>query len=248
MRCATWETITKCIAQCGWRVSGRSSPATTHQLSSSFQTIRSLHITSGIFPASQLAVYPLDAPIGFVGTHTIFPLSLNRCLVMTNLGYVRNPQIKLTKDRVNARVFGEAIFDLRKIQTGRQIDETYVTTINYVVKQRARRYVAAARKEWLYPEGTCSKTMWNKLGGKFFLMPDPRKVTFHTQTLVGYDDGRAWGTDEYGRRHTRDDDPEVKRLRDIEWNAFQQSKRSWDTTFGELSSASGVPESYELMS
>jgi hypothetical protein len=189
----------------------------------------------GIFPASPLGTYPLDAPIGFVGTHTIFPLNLNRCLVLTNLGYVRNPQIKLTQDRVNARVFDDAMFDLRKIQTERQIDEGYVIAINYVVKERAKRYIAAARKEWLYPEKTCGRTLWNKLGGKYFLMPDPRKVTFHTQTLVGYNDGRAWGTDEYGRRHARDDDPEVKRLRDIEWNAFQKSKKSWDSTFGELS-------------
>ena len=188
-----------------------------------------------IFPAAPLGLYPLDAPTQFVGTQTIFPLNLNRCLVMTNLGYVRNPQINVTQDRVNARSFGDALFDLRRIQTHRQIDEAYVTAINYVIKTRARRYVAAAKKEWLYPENMCGRTLWNKLGGKYFLMPDPRKVAFHTQTLVGYNDGRAWGTDEYGRRHARDDDPDVKKLRDIEWNAFQKSKKSWDTTFGELS-------------
>jgi hypothetical protein len=189
----------------------------------------------GIFPSAPLGLYPLDAPIHFVGTHTIFPLNLNRCLVMTNLGYVRNPQINVMQDRVNARSFDDALFDLRKIQTNRQINEAYVTAINYVIKTRARRYVAAAKKDWLYPENACGRTLWKKLGGKYFLMPDPRKVTFHTQTLVGYDDGRAWGADEYGRRHARDDDPDVKRLREIEWNAFQKSKKSWDTTFGELS-------------
>ena len=54
-------------------------------------------------------------------------------------------------------------------------------------------------------------------------------------TLVGFKDGRAWGTDEYGRRHARDDDPEVKKLRDREWRTFQKAKQSWDSSFGELS-------------
>jgi hypothetical protein len=77
--------------------------------------------------------------------------------------------------------------------------------------------------------------MWNKLGGKYFLMPDPRKIDFHTETLFGFKDGRAWGTDEYGRRHAREGDPEVRRLRDREWRTFQRAKQSWDSSLGKLS-------------
>lgn len=191
----------------------------------------------GLFPGCPLCVYPLDAPIELLGTHSIFPLNLNRCLVLTNLGYVRNPWADPTKARTNARYFDQAMFDLRSVQTERQIDESHVLAINHVIKTRARRYIAAARTEWLYPEKQLERTTWNKLGGKYFLMPDPRHVKFHTQTLVGYKDGSAWGTDEYGRTRSRDDDPEVKRLRDLEWRTFQRWKQSWDSTFGELTTA-----------
>jgi hypothetical protein len=36
--------------------------------------------------------------------------------------------------------------------------------INYITKKRAYRYVAAAEKEWLYPERYLPTTHWNKLG------------------------------------------------------------------------------------
>lgn len=126
------------------------------------------------------------------------------------------------------------LFDIRKVQTGRQISEDYVGTINFIIKKRARRYVAAGQKEWLYPEKFLKTTMWDKLGDRFFLMPDPRKVPFSTGIFVGYKDGSAWGIDEYGRR-PRDDDPKVKAQRDIEWKAFQKARKAWDDHFGELS-------------
>src|SRR6185437_11194397 len=47
----------------------------------------------GVFPASTLATYPADARIELLGSHTLFPLGLNRCLVLTNLGYVRDPWV-----------------------------------------------------------------------------------------------------------------------------------------------------------
>lgn len=63
----------------------------------------------------------------------------------------------------------------------------------------ARQYIAAAEKEWLYPEKPFTKTMWNKLGDRFFLMPDPRKTSFTTDIVMGFSDGRSLGVDEYGR-------------------------------------------------
>ena len=175
----------------------------------------------------------MDASISLLGTHTIFPLNLNRCLIITNLGYVRNPKSNPLRERENPRYFANTIFDLRTIQTGRQISEKYVLAINYVIKKRAKRYVAASRKEWLYPEKKMKSTMWNKLGGKYFLMPDPRKVKFTTQFLAGDKNGSAWGQDEYGR-WSDDEDPKVKKLRDKEFKEFQSHKKSWDTKFGPL--------------
>jgi hypothetical protein len=187
-----------------------------------------------LFPLAKQCRYPFDAPIEVIGTHTIFPLDLNRCLIITNLGYVRNPWINPLRVRENPRYFAQTIFDIRKVQTGRQISEDYVLSINYILKRRARRYLAAAHKDWLFPERFLKTTMWNKLGDRFFLMPDPRKVSFTTEILVGYINGSAWGIDEYGRR-PKENDPEVKERRDVEWETFQKAKRSWDNRLGPLS-------------
>lgn len=186
-----------------------------------------------LFPLTKECRYPFDAPIEYLGTHTLFPLNLNRCLVITNLGYVRNPWANLRKVRQNPRYFANTLFDIRKVQTGRQISETEVQAINYILKTRARRYIAAAQKMWLFPETYLKTTMWNKLGDRFFLMPDPRKVSFSTDIIVGFKDGSAWGIDEYGRQ-AKDNDRNVEKLRDEEWTTYQRAKQAWNQKFGPL--------------
>jgi len=187
----------------------------------------------GIFPGAPDAQYPFDAKIELLGSHTIFPLSLTRLLVITNLGYVRDPWVSPTKMRENPRYYEQGMFDLRKIQTGRQLDEQAVLSVNHILKLRSRRYIAAAYEDWLYPEKHLTQRSWDKLGGKYFLMPDPRKVSFTTGFVMG-GDGWGWGADEYGRRMSREKDADVKRLRDKEFRTFQKAKQSWDSTFGKL--------------
>ena len=187
-----------------------------------------------LFPLAKECRYPFDAPIELVGTHTIFPLDLNRCLVITNLGYVRNPWINPRQVRENPRYYAQTVFDIRSVQIGRSITEDEVLAINYIMKNRAKRYIAAAQEEWLYPDQFLKTTMWNKLGNRFFLMPDPRKVSFRTGTFFGYGDGSSWGIDEYGRK-PRDDDPKIKAIRNKEHITFEKAKRSWDGRFGPLS-------------
>jgi len=187
----------------------------------------------GMFPGSKECLYPRDADIRCLASHTIFPLGVNRCLVITNLGYVRNPTVKPTKIRENPRSFADTMFDLRKIQTGRQISEEYVQAINFVLKSRAGRYIAAAKVEWLYPERIWGKVLWSKIGGRHFLMPDPRKVMFTTAKVASFRDGGVFAKDEYGRT-LNDDDSRVIRKREREWNAFQSSKQQWDAEFGVL--------------
>lgn len=187
----------------------------------------------GFFPLCEDCTYPRDAPIECLGTHTIFPLSLNRCLVMTNLGYVRNPGVNPVRRRENARAYENTTFDMRTIQTGRQVSEREVQAINFIMKKRARRFVAAAEKEWLYPEKHFERTMWNKLGDQFFLMPDPRKMQFSTDTFMGFQGGGGFGVDEYGRRPNRK--AEVIELREKEWKTFHKHQKLWESKFGELS-------------
>jgi hypothetical protein len=50
--------------------------------------------------------------------------------------------------------------------------------INMITKRRAHRYIAAADKEWLYPEWHVSTDHCKKLGDGYFLRPEPRLSGF----------------------------------------------------------------------
>ena len=68
------------------------------------------------------------------------------------------------------------------------------------MKMRARRYIAAGREEWLYPEQYISKSDWARFGSGYLLMPDPRSVPFKGEMYMGFGDGSSTAFDEYGRR------------------------------------------------
>lgn len=179
-----------------------------------------------VFPASSEARRFGMARIELIGTHTIFPIDLEHCLVITNLQYVRNPKVDPLKIRENPRYFAPAHFDLRKIQRNQELDEREVLAINHILKMHANRYIAAAREEWLYPERVLKNLFWPHLGGKYFLHPDPRKVSFTTAIISGGGKHGSMGFNEYG--HFDLDGPRAKVLREIEWKTFQAAKQAWD--------------------
>ena len=193
------------------------------------------------FPGSPSCQYPKDAQIDLVGTHTIFPLGIEHCLIITNLEYVRDLDANPLKQRTNARAFQPVVFDLREIQTGRELAECDVLALNYIIKKRARRYVAAARKEWLYPEQHLATSHWSKLGSQYFLMPDSRLVKFSTELLIRYKSGAVFAADEYGRM-PNDNDPYVKRQRAHEWKANLRSHKTFEKLRGPI-----APEVYRRM-
>jgi hypothetical protein len=141
-----------------------------------------------------------DPDIRFHATHTIFPLTLERILILTNLSWVRNPYQRETNMRPNPELFRSAMFNFTDIQTHRLLSEREVREINFITKTRAFRYIGAAKEDWLYPEKDVSKSDWHEYGNGYLLMPDPRAVTYSTEFLIGYKDGSAAGFDEYGRR------------------------------------------------
>src|ERR1019366_1023698 len=87
-----------------------------------------------------------------VGTRTIFPLSLSRCLIITHAQYVRAPHANPLAMRTNAKSFQLAMFKFTDIQIGRTLSENEVKRINHIMKQAATKYIAAGCEEWLYPE------------------------------------------------------------------------------------------------
>lgn len=179
-----------------------------------------------VFPGSAEAQAFGMAHLERIGTHTLFPLDREHCLIITNLQYVRNPKGNPLKLRENPRYFAPAHFDLRKIQRGHELQEQEVVAINHILKSHARRYIAATNEAWLYPERALTERSWPKLGGsKFFLHPDPRLASFTTAIISGGDKG-SWGFNEYG--HFDLDGPRAKALRKVEWRTFEAAKLAWD--------------------
>ena len=80
------------------------------------------------------------------------------------------------------------------------VDEHEVRKINFIIKSRAYRFIAAAEKDWLYPEHHLAKKVkWSKLGDGYLLFPDPRELHHGGETIIGYTDGTSMARDAYGR-------------------------------------------------
>jgi len=170
--------------------------------------------------------YPADVGLNQVGTRTIFPLSLDACLIITHLQLVRNPWMNPMLPRANARSFQQTMKNMLDTQFGRELEEDEVLRINLILKKRAARYIAGAEEEWLYPERRVSTTGWARLDDDWFLLPHMYKVGFTSEIIVGWKDGRSWAMDEYGRHPTnpryRDRD-----LHEIEWETHNRAKEQW---------------------
>jgi len=177
-----------------------------------------------VFP-SELA-YPYDAGLDKVGTRTLFPLGLDSCLIVTHLQLARNPWASPTEPRENARAYQFALKYLGDIQFGRELEEDEVLRINYILKRRATRYVAAAEEEWLYPERRVSTTQWARLDDDWFLFPHLWKIHFTTGMMMGDKDGRTWAVDEYGRR-PGNPKYEDRKLREKEWATHLRARQEW---------------------
>ena len=151
-------------------------------------------------PLSKWCIGHNDPDIWLHATHTYFPLSLDKVLILTNLSWVRNPYQNEVRTRPNPHLFRDAIFNFASVQTGRTLSEDEVLQLNYITKRRAYRYIAAADKQWLYPERHVSIDHWKKLGGGHLLMPEPRLVTMGGEIFLGYKGGGSDSFSEYGHK------------------------------------------------
>jgi hypothetical protein len=170
--------------------------------------------------------YPNDVSLKSIGTRTIFPLSLDSCLIITHLQLARNPWNTPTEFRVNARYYDNSVKHLGSIQFDRELAEDEVIRINYILKKRATRYIAAACEDWLYPERHVSTQEWIALDDDWFLLPHLWKVPFMGQITIGHRDGSVWSMDEYGRR-PGDVGYKNEKLRQKEWVSKEQAKQEW---------------------
>jgi hypothetical protein len=93
-----------------------------------------------------------DPDIRFHATHTIFPLSLDKILILTNLSWARNPYQSEIGVRPNPNLLRGALFNYLDVQILRHLEEQEVREINFIIKSRARRFIGAGKEEWLFPE------------------------------------------------------------------------------------------------
>lgn len=239
--CALWT-------ECVWSIVDASKANTKFILSDHPVTV----YNKECLPNSKWCLRHRDPDTAFTGTHTLFPLSLDKLLILTNLSWVRNPYEHPRNLRPNPVMFRAAMFNFTQIQTGRMLSDEEVNEINLVIKQRAYRYIAAAKKEWLYPESKISSTNWKDLGKGHLCMPDPRSVTFSSEVIIGYKNKRADSFDEYGRKPWHSDYKDKQR-HDKEWEtslAFQgefarifgPKRRGRTCEFGDLDKEEDSPD------
>lgn len=220
MFCAIW-------AECVWQIADASNSATKFIISDQPVVVYNRER----FPGSRHCAGFNDADIREVATHTYFPLSLNKILILTNLTWVRDPYQNPHNIRQNPRFFRDTTFNFLDIQGDRFLTEEEVLEINYITKSRALRYVAAAEKEWLYPEKKLRSTHWRKLGNGQLLMPEPRHIHGGGETLIGYGDGSSDAFDTYGHR------PGQRGYRDAnrdarEMDTLERFKAEWSAMHG----------------
>lgn len=156
---------------------------------------------SACYPGSKYCAFPFDPGIEFKGTRTIFPLDLNHCAILTNLEYARNPK-NATEPRTNPRLYDDTIIKYDDIIRERYLDNQQVLAINFILKKRANRYIAAADKKWLYPELYLKRKDWSNLDKIF----ESKSKNFNLlgrggEIFIGGNDGRLMATqDEFGRK------------------------------------------------
>jgi len=151
-------------------------------------------------PDSVLCGYPNDPSIALNASQTIFPLDRDHCLLLTNLEYAKAPNsVNPTKKRTHAKPMRQSMVRTDKYIRSRQFNRDQVAAINMVLKNRAKRYIASAEEEWLYPEKHCS-FKWHELRN-ILLPPSDELYHFGGEIYVGYKDGSTYHQDEYGREY-----------------------------------------------
>lgn len=149
-------------------------------------------------PESEQCAYPNDPSIVLKGTQTLFPLDMEHCLILTNYEYAKSPnQQDPTEKRTNAHFIRNSMVRTDAFIRTRFLSDTDVRTINLILKKRARRYIAAPDKDWLFPENYITK-VWSEL--KSVLLPPENELWhFGGEMFVGYEDGNTYYQDAFGR-------------------------------------------------
>ena len=155
-------------------------------------------------PDSELCAYPNDPDIALKGSQTIFPLDKNRCLILTNLEYAKDPDGENPLEiRTNATKKRRSMVMTINFIHKRKLSPDEVTKINYIIKARAKHAIAAGKESWLYPENDLSCN-WSEL--RHVLMPPSEELHhFGGEMYAGFEDGSTYYQDAFGRTTPQND-------------------------------------------
>ena len=142
--------------------------------------------------------YPSEPAVQWNGTQTIFPLDADHCLILSHLDYANQADgLDLLAERQNARHLGRSLVRTDAWIRSRSLSREEVVAINYLLKSRARKHIAAPVENWLYPENECDGD-WSKIG-EVLRPPADELWHFGGEMYVGYEDGSTHYQDQYGR-------------------------------------------------
>ncbi|TBD83253.1 DUF4238 domain-containing protein [Rhizobium ruizarguesonis] len=149
-------------------------------------------------PEHDLCRYPNDPGIALNASQTIYPLSQNLCLILTNLEYAEDPDgVSPTDKRTFARNYRPSMVRTDAFIRSRQFNDVEVARVNFILKSRARRYIAAAREEWLYPE-TVARDIWADLRSTL-LPPRGSRWLSGGEMYARLESGEVYYQDQFGR-------------------------------------------------
>ncbi|UWQ31635.1 DUF4238 domain-containing protein [Leisingera sp. M527] len=150
-------------------------------------------------PNHEFCGYPNDPSIALKASQTLFPLDQDQCLILTNLEYAKEPNtIDPLEKRTHARQVRQSLVRTDKFIKTRTLRDADVIAINHVLKSRAKRFIAAGNKDWLWPEKSFQGT-WKDIQATL-LPPKDELWSFGGETFVGYKDGSVDYQDAYGRK------------------------------------------------
>ncbi|MGR9206375.1 DUF4238 domain-containing protein [Rhizobium leguminosarum] len=149
-------------------------------------------------PDHELCSDTNEPDIAFKATQTLFPLSKDFCLILTNLEYADDPEgASPLEKRTFARNFRTSMVRTDSFIRSRNLAAADVNRINFVLKSRAHRYIAAGREEWLYPENFVNES-WSDL--RSVLLPSTDgQWRFGGEMYARMETGEVYYQDQYGR-------------------------------------------------
>lgn len=148
-------------------------------------------------PDAAGCAYPQDPSISLKGSQTIYPLGRDYCLILTNLEYAQDPSAAPLEKRTFARNFRQSMINTINFIRTRKLASDEVASINLILKSRARRYVAAGKRDWLFPEAQVTQS-WGEL--RSVLLP-PRDELWHFggEMYASFENGDVHYQDAFGR-------------------------------------------------